>query len=115
LTGGNCDATAREEGGFFTVLAGSIARAKEVDSASDTIRSVRAQLLADGSVAPIEDGKKWRFMKDVPFSSPSAAAAAVYGGNVSGPVYWKHASTGQSYGDWRQAQLTSAAQGAAEG
>lgn len=111
FTGGKCDATAREEGGLFKVLGGSIARAKEAESASDAIRSGRQQLLLEGTVEPTADGKMWRFTKDVAFSSPSAAASAVYGGSVSGPQYWKHSITGQTYGEWRQDKLKAAADG----
>lgn len=113
-TGGKCDASAREEGALFKVLQGSIARAAEVESASDAIRASRQQLLADGSVEPTPDGKMWRFVKDVPFSSPSAAASAVYGGSVSGPSNWKHHLTNQTYGEWRQEQLKAAAQEASQ-
>ncbi len=27
------------------------------------------------------------------------------GGNVSGPRYWRHATTGQTYGDWRKRRI----------
>ncbi len=45
------------------------------------------------------------FVEDVPFASPSAAAAVVYGGNMNGRAAWKLLSTGQSYGDWQDAKL----------
>lgn len=105
--GGDCNARAKEAGSSFVVLADSIARSQEVASASDTTRAVRAQLVEDGAVEPTANGM-WRFTRDVSFKSPSAAASAVYGGNVSGPQYWVHEDTGQSYGDWRAEKLSAA-------
>lgn len=108
-SGSGFDAHAREEDGLFVVAAGSRARATEVPSASDGLRASRALLLLDGKVTPVDEGKGWEFTQDVAFKSPSAAGCAVYGGNVSGPAYWKHATTNQTYGDWREAQLQQAA------
>jgi hypothetical protein len=45
------------------------------------------------------------FTKDEAFDSPSGAARVVYGCNVSGPRYWRQATTGQRYGDWRASQI----------
>ena len=98
------DAKAREVGDEFVVLAGSIAKAQEVPSCSEGVKRRRAQLVADGILAPSDDGKL-RFTADTPFDSPSAAAAVVYGGNISGPRYWHDATTGQTYGEWRRRQI----------
>ncbi len=35
------------------------------------------------------------------FDSASDAARVVHGGNVSGPRYWRRATMGQRYGEWR--------------
>jgi hypothetical protein len=47
-----------------------------------------------------------QFAKDAAFDTPSGAARVVYGGNVSGPRYWRLAATGQSYGDWRKSRIS---------
>ena len=47
------------------------------------------------------------FAKDVPFKSPSAAAAVVFAGNHC-PLVWKTKIDGQSYGDWQAERLSGA-------
>lgn len=42
---------------------------------------------------------------------PSGADSVVYGGDVSNPRYWKHVTTGQTYGEWRKQRV--GAEGAA--
>jgi len=49
--------------------------------------SQRNQLIEDGSL--IEKNGFLIFTKDAEFSSPSAAAAVVYGGSANGLVAWK--------------------------
>jgi len=99
------DAKAREAGDEFVVLAGSIAKAQEVPSCAEGVKRRRAQLVADGILVPADDSSLLRFTADTPFDSPSAAAAVVYGGNMSGPRHWHDATTGQTYGDWRRRQI----------
>jgi hypothetical protein len=67
--------------------------------------------LAEGVLVPGDDDRFLRFTADTPFDTPSGAARVVYGGNVSGPRYWKHATTGQTYGEWRKQRI--GAEGAA--
>ena len=74
-----------------------------------------ALLRVDGGYAPhkerlihnqslvAEDGK-YRFTKDIPFNSPSAAAAIIRGQNTNGRTYWKLQS-GETYGDWLDRQI----------
>lgn len=95
------NAKAREASGEFVVLAGSIAKRQEVPSCEDALKRRRAQLFADGILAQTDDDRFLVFTKDTAFDSPSGAARVVYGGNVSGPRYWRHATTGQRYGEWR--------------
>lgn len=109
--GSGFDARGREEDGLFIVAKGSLARAVEVPSASEGLKTSRALLLQDGKVQIVNGGQGWEFVQDVAFKSPSAAGCAVYGGNVSGPQYWKNARTGRTYGEWREAQLQQAAAG----
>jgi hypothetical protein len=47
----------------------------------------------------------YRFATDIVFSSPSAAAAVVAARSSSGPTEWKLPTSGQTYRDWRSAQL----------
>ena len=54
------------------------------------------------------DGQHYTFGRDVAFSSPSGAAAVVYGGNISGPATWRREGDGLTYKDWRQQQLAQA-------
>ncbi|MEH3143975.1 MAG: GIY-YIG nuclease family protein [Methylobacterium frigidaeris] len=104
-------AKGREAGDEFVVLAGSTARRQEVPSCSEGIKRRRSQLIADRALVPVDD-KLLRFVRDVAFDSPSGAASSVYGGSVNGRHYWRHATTGERYGEWRKNQL-SVAEGAA--
>ncbi len=54
------------------------------------IITLRNQLVENGSL--VEQGDLYIFTKDVEFSSPSAAAAVVHGGNAAGPLAWKDAN-----------------------
>jgi hypothetical protein len=105
FTEAGCKATAREAGDEFVVLSGSLAKAQEVPSCSEGLKRRRAELIADGMLAPSGDPKFLRFTADVAFDSPSGAASAVYGGSVNGRFYWKHAKTGETYGDWRKRRI----------
>ncbi len=105
FTESGTDAKAREASDEFVVLAGSIAKAQEVPSCGEGLKRRRAQLIADGILAPADDRKFLRFTADTAFDSPSGAAGVVYGGNVSGNRYWRHATTGQTYGDWRKRRI----------
>ena len=107
FTESGTSARAREESGEFVVLAGSLARGSEIDSCEDSVRRQRAQFSSDGILVPAEDGRL-RFTRDIGFKSPSRAASVVYGGNASGPQYWKHEGTRQSYRDWRAERLQTA-------
>lgn len=105
FTEAGANAKAREANGEFVVLAGSFAKRQEVPSCVEPLRRRRAEMVAEGALEATPDGKLLRFTADTAFDSPSGAARVVYGGNVSGPRYWKHASTGQTYGDWRKSQI----------
>jgi len=105
FTESGADAKAREANGEFVVLAGSLAKRKEVPSCADPLKRRRAEMIAEGALEITPDGNFLRFTADTAFDSPSGASRVVYGGNVSGPRYWKHAATGQTYGDWRKSQI----------
>jgi hypothetical protein len=57
---------------------------------------------------PYPDPGLLAFTEDVPFSSPRAAAAVVFGGNQRGPVVWKTRDGGQTYRDWQTEKLKQA-------
>lgn len=105
FTESGTNAKGREASGEFVVLAGSIARRNEVPSCDEGLKRRRAQLVEEGALALIDDGKFLRFTRDIAFESPSGAARVVYGGNVSGPQFWRHEVTGQRYKEWRAAQI----------
>lgn len=77
-----------EEG--FVVLAGSIARAEVMTASLASVAPRREELLASGALVAKPDGLV--FTRDVPFTSPSAAAAVVCGGSANGWVEWKNAA-----------------------
>ena len=104
FTESGTSAQAREVNDEFVVLEGSLARRNETPSCSVGIHRRREQLVADGRLTPTENGL-YRFTADTAFDSPSGAGGAVYGGNVNGKLYWRHAISGQSYGEWRKARL----------
>jgi hypothetical protein len=72
----------------FVVFRGSSAVLKERPSADQWphVLASRKQLIADGSL--VEKEGVYVFTKDVPFSSPSAAAAVIHGGSANGLIAW---------------------------
>ncbi len=73
----------------FVVFRGSTAVFEERPSAESYpyVLAQRKQLVADGTL--IEKNGFLVFTKDVEFSSPSAAAAAIHGGSANGLIAWK--------------------------
>lgn len=71
----------------FVVLKGSTAVAKTRPSARDWVTTIRQQLKEEGALA-VKDALFF-FTKDIEFSSPSAAAAAIRGGNTNGLTAWR--------------------------
>ena len=104
-------ASAQEAGGEFLVLAGSRARVKEVKSCPKGVRALRRQLVEDGALLKEPDGRHYRFVRDVPFGSPSGAGSIVYGGTVNGRKAWKVEDSDRSYGEWRDQLLAIAQRG----
>ncbi len=97
-------ASAREVNGEFVVLKGSTARREGVESWT-AYKSQRDQLVKDGKLVEGADSQLLVFAEDVPFASPSAAAAVVLGRNANGRKEWKTQDTGKSYCDWQALQL----------
>ena len=73
----------------FVVLKGSTGVLQERESAKNWPAStaIRKQLITDGTL--IEKDGFYEFIRDVQFSSPSAAAAVIEGGSANGLTSWK--------------------------
>ena len=104
LSEAGTEARAHEAGGEFVLLTGSRVRAGEVPSAPESLRKSRAEALAAGDVVFLND-EYWQVARDMAFSSPSGAAAFVYGGSINGRRYWKDEKTGRSYADIRADEI----------
>jgi len=77
----------------FIVYKGSTAVKEERASALKNgpwAVKLREKLKVEGTL--IEKGEFLQFTKDTEFSSPSAAAAVIHGGNAAGPLAWKDKS-----------------------
>lgn len=94
-------ARAQIRDGQFVVLAGSLARLEDGPSlAGHVYAALRATLRDSGQLLP-KGVDQLEFTTDVPFSSPSAAAAAVLGRPSNGKLEWKsEAAPDVTYGDW---------------
>lgn len=99
------EANAELLNGKFTVLAGSIARAKW--SGSTTAHSTYSKLFNDLVEQEIleQNGSHRIFVKNYTFKSPSAAAAVTAGRPTSGPEHWKLKGTNKSYKEWEKERL----------
>ena len=133
LSSGDAYAKAQEINGEFVVLKGSTATLQPRPSWT-SYRALRDRLVEDKKLVETtaerrqakfhdaprrdesmpDDGEAssgspetrlLSFVADVVFSSPSAAAAVVVGGNTNGRVAWKVSGTRETYGDWHQSKL----------
>ena len=86
IDGGGARATGRDFAQGFVVYERAIARASEVPSIPNSIAELRAQLLAEGVLAPATDGLV--LTQDYTFTSPSAAAGALLGHSANGRIEW---------------------------
>ncbi len=101
------NARATEIDGQMVVLAGSQARTEDQPSLASNVRALRQQLITTGKLTPEKEGVL-KFLQDVAFSSPSAAAQAVMGTSRNGRADWIIPETHQTYAQWQEAQLPSA-------
>jgi hypothetical protein len=99
-------AEAQEVGSAFIVRANSTARASATQALGTTYQRLRDDLRATGKLQDDLQSNLWVFAADVPFDSPSAAAAVINGYNVNGRKYWKLQGSTLTYGDWKQQQNT---------
>tara|TARA_R110002049_G_scaffold305236_1_gene501592 strand:- start:1071 stop:2111 length:1041 start_codon:yes stop_codon:yes gene_type:complete len=98
-------ALAVERDGRMVVLEGSEAREHALSSQSATVRAFRDQLRRAGKLVPAGRPDVLRFATDVAFTSPSAAADAIYGTSRNGREDWKIRGTGETYARWQEDQL----------
>lgn len=106
-------AKAQEIDGEFVVLTNSLTRGEwsGTSTANHSYKDLYHQLCNDRVLVPETDGLR-RFATDYAFSSPSAAAAVVTGRTANGRVEWKVESSGQTYSDWQDQQVSAAAEAA---
>ena len=98
-------ARAQEADGEFTVLAGSEARSSWLQDGKMTgYRPLYESLFEEGSLVRNSEQNKATFVRDVAFSSPSAAAAIVAGRAANGRKAWR-TKTGETFGDWQNRGL----------
>ena len=98
-------ATAREINGEFIVLAGSTCRISWEGQASHTYRSLHHVLIEHGKIVLPSEGAVGVFKENVIFSSPSAAAAVIFGRIANGRTSWRVQGDGRTYADWQNSQL----------
>lgn len=97
-TGFEAVARAQIINGEFVVLEGSTALVRMEGG----YKALKERLIRNQSL--VQSDNLYRFTENVPFDSPSAAAAIVRGQNTNGRVYWK-LDNGQSYGEWLDARI----------
>ncbi len=93
-------ATGRQVDGQFVVLAGSRARADWV-GVDGGYKFLHQDLVDNGTLAP-PVGEAREFLRDTWFSSPSAAAAVVWGRSANGRMSWRVQATGQTFAEWEE-------------
>lgn len=94
------NATARETGDAFTIFAGSQAKA-DWTAQPHAYQQLRESLLNQKALKPSEDGSYLLFVKDVDFTSPSAASATVLGRPDNGRASWRLQGTSITYAAWQ--------------
>lgn len=86
----------------YTLLPGDGVARGHKPSLSGTYKTLRDKFLANGTLEPLESDKEHlRLTVPVRFSSPSAAAAVVYGASINGRLQWKD-SSGKTLADREQ-------------
>lgn len=89
--------------GEFIVQAGSGAFPEWQGTEKHNYRPLFEELLRGGVIA--REGDVAKFVKDYVFSSPSAAAAMVYGRAANGPECWHEVIHNITYREWEARQL----------
>jgi hypothetical protein len=94
-------AQARLIGGEFVVFKGSTALMRPIEHRS--YQNQQSRLIRDGLLE--KRNGVYVFTEDVPFTSPSAAAAIIRGQSTNGREYWK-LKNGKKYGEWFDERIT---------
>lgn len=100
-------ATAKETNAEFVVLAGSHAQPKWIGSEGHNYHTLFRTLYNQGKIVVSSDGQYGVFQENVAFSSPSAAAAIIYGRASNGRTAWKLKGSNKTYEDWQNDALSS--------
>lgn len=102
------DARAKEVDGEFVLLSGSRGSLREAQSFHDKpkLKVLREQVLDSGRAVRLSDDH-FQTSENIAFGSPSAAAVFLFGTARNGRTDWRVESTGQSYGEWSDEQLSS--------
>lgn len=104
-------ATAILSNGEFVVEAGSHARSSWMGLPSHPYSGLHAELLRAGVLEQEKDHSL--FTRNYAFSSPSAAAAVIFGRSASGPQAWRLQGENLTYKDWEARELARSAAGPA--
>lgn len=108
LKGGTITAQMVEVGAEFVVLKDSTAKASSPEAVWN-YKPLHEKLVSQGKLQLEPDGRAFRFAEDVPFSSPSAAAATICATSMNGRTAWKVKGTSVPYKDWLGSKLASVA------
>lgn len=100
----NLNALAQEIDGEFIVQAGSDCRSAWEGTDNHHYRNLWERLFQQNKIGRDETGRAI-FREDVVFSSPSPAAAVVYGRGANGRTAWRVKDTSQTYQDWQNSLL----------
>ena len=100
------EASAVERDDEFIVLKGSAAQPTWIGVGSEgtSYGPLHGALVKKEKIALAPDGTA-TFSDDVPFKSPSAAAAVVLGRSSNGRLEWRVKGTKKTYADWQNEQL----------
>lgn len=101
---GGAVAMAYERDGSFYVTRGSTARVEEKLSLREGYRLSRRELTTRGLLVPDPSRNLLLFTQDVPFNSPSDAAAVVGTTSLNGRIEWKVLGTKTTYDEWQRSQ-----------
>lgn len=93
--------------GEFVVVMGSEAQPKWMGKNYTSYYHLFSTLHAEGKIKVGLDGKGV-FQENIVFSSPSSAAAVVYGRAANGRTAWKLKDSNKTYEDWQNEILSSA-------
>ncbi|HRK23500.1 MAG TPA: GIY-YIG nuclease family protein [Beijerinckiaceae bacterium] len=101
-------AFALEIDGEFIVRKGSEALKDAGYKHNSSYGELRKELIEQGKMVPDPAGKRYVFVEDFPFRSPSAAAAVVLDRNSNGRTEWKVVGEKNlTYDDWQIARSNS--------